>query len=121
MLSFCSGSKGIAVGSSVSQLFANIYLNELDYFVKHNLRKKFYLRYCDDFVVLDRSYKKIANSHKRIKDFLLERLKLQLHPQKTKLLRTNQGMDLAGFKTFYFYRLVKKKNHKLFRLNCETV
>jgi len=76
ILSVCPGDKGIAVGSPCSQLFANIYLNKLDYFIKHNLRKKFYLRYCDDFVVLDRSYKKLVDSRRKIEDFLNGYLKL---------------------------------------------
>lgn len=119
ILSISPGDKGIAVGSSVSQLFANIYLNKLDYFIKHNLGKKFYLRYCDDFVVLDRSYKKSVDSWRSIEDFLKVHLKLRLHPQKTKCVRTNQGVDLVGFKVFYFHRLVKRKNHRRFRRNLK--
>lgn len=44
--------KGLPLGNVTSQLFANIYLNELDQWVKHVLRRKYYLRYCDDFVIL---------------------------------------------------------------------
>ena len=107
------------MGSPCSQLFANIYLNKLDYLVKHNLGKKFYLRYYDDFVVLDRSYRELADSRKKIEDFLKGHLKLQLHPQKTKYLRTNQGVDLVGFRVFYFHRLVRRKNHRRFRRNLK--
>ena len=44
--------KGIPIGNYTSQYFANIYLNELDYFVKHKLKIKYYIRYMDDFVLL---------------------------------------------------------------------
>ena len=49
----------------------------------------------------------------------LPHLKLQLHPQKTKYLRTNQGVDLVGFRVFYFHRLVRRKNHCRFRRNLK--
>jgi RNA-directed DNA polymerase len=43
------------LGNLTSQFFANVYLNELDYFVKHKLRAKYYIRYVDDFVILNSS------------------------------------------------------------------
>ncbi len=46
--------KGMPVGNLTSQFFANVYLNELDRFVKHKLKAKYYIRYVDDFVVLHR-------------------------------------------------------------------
>ena len=44
--------KGLPIGNLNSQFFANVYLNALDQFVKHKLRCKYYLCYCDDFVLL---------------------------------------------------------------------
>lgn len=44
---------GLPIGNVTSQLFANVYLNKLDYFIKHNLRAAYYIRYCDDFIILD--------------------------------------------------------------------
>lgn len=44
--------KGIPIGNYTSQYFANIYLNELDHFIKEDLKIKYYLRYMDDFVLL---------------------------------------------------------------------
>ena len=46
------GSKGIPIGNLTSQLFANVYLNELDQFIKHGLKVKKYARYTDDFVIV---------------------------------------------------------------------
>ena len=50
--------KGLPIGNLTSQFFANVYLNELDQFVKHNLKAKFYVRYVDDFVILGRNREK---------------------------------------------------------------
>lgn len=52
--------KGMPLGNLTSQFFANVYLNELDRFVKHVLRAKFYIRYVDDFVLLDSSREKLV-------------------------------------------------------------
>ena len=48
--------KGMPLGNLTSQFFANLYLNELDQFIKHKLRAKYYIRYVDDFVILDSNY-----------------------------------------------------------------
>ncbi|MFH1889353.1 MAG: reverse transcriptase domain-containing protein [Nanoarchaeota archaeon] len=47
--------KGMPLGNLTSQFFANVYLNELDQFVKNKLGAKYYIRYVDDFVLLDSS------------------------------------------------------------------
>lgn len=49
---------GIPIGNLTSQLFANIYLNQLDHFVKECLRIKWYARYMDDFLIIhpDKNY-----------------------------------------------------------------
>ena len=49
-----SGSVGIPLGNATSQLFANIYLHKLDDFIKQELRERYYLRYCDDFIILSK-------------------------------------------------------------------
>jgi retron-type reverse transcriptase len=115
ILSVCPGDKGIAVGSPCSQLFANIYLNKLDYFIKHNLRNKFYLRYADDFVVLNNKLKPLQETKQKIEVFLRQSLHLELNQDKTKIISTNKGVDLLGYKIFYFHRLIRKRNLKNFK------
>ncbi len=95
--------KGIPIGSPLSQLFANIYLNELDYFVKQSLKEKFYLRYADDFVVLNNRLKPLKTCKQKIETFLKQALDLELNPDKTRIVSTNKGVDLLGYKVFYFY------------------
>ncbi|MFA4952968.1 MAG: reverse transcriptase domain-containing protein [Candidatus Pacearchaeota archaeon] len=58
---FESNNKGMPLGNLTSQFFANIYLNELDYFVKHQLKAKYYIRYVDDFILLNSSRKELLS------------------------------------------------------------
>jgi len=76
------GKKGIPIGNLTSQLFANIYLNELDQFVKHHLKVKYYCRYVDDFVLLHQGRSQLKKWRAEIKEFLENKLQLEIHPQK---------------------------------------
>jgi len=100
------------LGNLTSQFFANVYLNELDYFIKHKLRAKSYVRYVDDFVVLHNSKEQLEKWKEEIHSFLKEKLKLELHPQKSKIVPLSRGIDFVGFKNFYYFRLLRKRNIK---------
>jgi retron-type reverse transcriptase len=73
------------LGNLTSQFFANVYLNELDYFVKHELKAKFYIRYVDDFIILHNSKRHLEDWKSKINEFLIEKLKIELHPCKSKV------------------------------------
>ena len=73
------GRKGLPIGNLTSQFFANVYLNELDQFVKHRLKCKYYLRYCDDFVMLFEERDKLLKWKAEVELFLADRLKLRLN------------------------------------------
>ncbi|MBU2615845.1 MAG: reverse transcriptase/maturase family protein [Nanoarchaeota archaeon] len=108
--------KGMPLGNLTSQFFANIYLNELDQFVKHQLRAKYYIRYVDDFVLLDSSRKQLLIRGGAIENFLSEHLKLELHPQKYKIISLSKGVDFVGFRNFYYFKLIKRRNvRKIFK------
>ncbi|MBI4895783.1 MAG: hypothetical protein HY831_04800 [Candidatus Aenigmarchaeota archaeon] len=107
--------KGMPLGNLTSQFFANVYLNELDYFIKHQLKAKYYIRYVDDFVLLDRSKQVLEEQMKQISDFLQDKLKLELHPDKSKIFPIYQGTSFLGFRVFYHHRLLKKSNIRHFR------
>ncbi len=102
--------KGMPLGNLTSQFFANIYLNELDYFIKHKLRIKYYLRYVDDFVILHNSKEKLNKINNTINRFLKIDLKLGLHPDKSKILILKDGISFLGFRNFYYHKLLKKSN-----------
>lgn len=101
---------GMPLGNLTSQFFANVYLNELDYVIKHKLKIKYYLRYVDDFVVLHESKNQLESWKERIDEFLRQELKIELHPQKSRIIPLSQGADFVGFRNFYHYRLLRKRN-----------
>jgi len=102
-------SKGIPLGNITSQLFANVYLNELDKFIKHKLRIKYYIRYCDDFVILSQDKKYLENLIPPIDDFLENNLKLFLHPDKISIRKYHQGIDFLGYVSFPYHEVLRTK------------
>ena len=98
------------LGNLTSQFFANIYLNELDQFVKQELKVKCYIRYVDDFVVMDNSLKKLEEWKKLIGSFLQEHLHLDLHPDKSKIIPAQRGIDFLGLKFFPRHKIMRKRN-----------
>src|SRR3989338_584541 len=102
--------RGMPLGSHTSQFFANLYLNELDQFVKHELKIKYYIRYVDDFVILHRSKEVLEIYKNKINEFLISDLKLQLHPDKSNIIPLSNGVPLLGFRVFYHHRLLRKKS-----------
>ncbi len=98
------------LGNLTSQFFANVFLNELDQYVKHTLKASYYVRYMDDFVVLDRSKKQLQIYQQKIDEFLTTRLSLQLHPSKSKIVLAQNGTEFLGMRIFLHHKLLKKKN-----------
>lgn len=108
--------KGLPLGNLTSQLFANVYLNELDQFIKMTLRAKYYIRYCDDFVILDRDRELLGSYIEKIGDFLAGNLTMQLHPRKVSVKKYHQGVDFLGFLCFPHYRILRTKTKlRMFR------
>jgi len=113
---------GLPIGNYSSQFFANLYLNELDQFIKRKLKCKHYIRYVDDFIFLDRDKEKLKFWRDEIDNFLKEYLKLKLSSQKTKIQPIKSGIDFLGYFVKPDYILVRKKvvsrlKNKLYRLN----
>lgn len=105
--------KGMPIGNLTSQLFANVYLNELDCFIKHKLRAKYYMRYMDDFVLMDKSGDKLLDWKYRINDFL-KTIKLELHAEKSRMFPLHEGIGFLGYRIFCHYKLLKKSNLRAF-------
>jgi RNA-directed DNA polymerase len=89
--------KGLPLGNLTSQLFANIYLNPLDRFIKENLHTQKYLRYVDDFALFSNDFNFLKLARTEIIDFL-GTLRLKLHPIKTQLSETRYGANFVGFR-----------------------
>ena len=107
--------KGMPLGNLTSQFFANVYLNELDYYVKHVLKSKYYIRYVDDFVILHESKRQLEIWKEQIDIFLREKLKIELHPQKSRIIPISRGIDFVGFRNLYHCKLLRKRNVKNMR------
>jgi len=104
-----TGNIGIPLGNVTSQLFANLYLNELDDFVKQTLREKYYLRYSDDFIILSNDRFHLKNLIDAIRKFLAENLRLELHPKKVIIRKLGQGIDFVGYVLFERYVLARAR------------
>ena len=104
--------RGIPLGNLTSQIFANIYLNELDRFVKHSLNTRYYLRYADDFIILDSDTRHLKFYLEFIRGFLQNSLKLELHPQKIALRKLSWGIDFCGYIVLPHYKLVRTKTRR---------
>lgn len=107
--SFSSGTtgKGLPLGNLTSQLLVNIYMNEFDQFMKHQLRAKYYLRYADDFVILSADRRWLESVLIEAEAFLAARLKLQLHPDKVFIKTLASGIDFLGWVHFPDHRVLR--------------
>lgn len=114
------GGIGMPLGNLTSQFFANVYLNELDQFVKHILKVRHYIRYVDDFVLLYPSQGYLRNCKDQIKQFLKFKLKIELHPEKSKIIFLNRGVDFLGLRIFPHHTILRKKNLRKFKRKLEV-
>lgn len=106
---------GLPIGSLTSQFFANVYLNELDQFVKHTLKARAYLRYVDDFCLLADDPATLLGWKAQIEAFLHERLRLTQHPHKVVLQRSAQGVDFLGQIVFPHHSLMRQRSVRALR------
>lgn len=107
-----SFSPGIPLGNFTSQLFANVYLDSFDHFVKEQLGCKTYLRYCDDFLLAHSSRDWLIYCASECEQFLDERLCLTLHPRKLMLRPFHQGIDWLGCVLYPGYRLLRPSTRR---------
>ena len=106
--------KGMPIGALTSQLCANVYLNTLDHFVKECIGAKRYLRYMDDFLVIENDKKTLWSDLADIKWFLDTQLRLTLNP-KTQIYPASRGIDFAGYRTWSTHIKPRKRNVKAAR------
>jgi RNA-directed DNA polymerase len=99
---------GLPIGNLVSQLSANVYLHELDFYIKHTLGCGGYLRYMDDFVIFDDSRNSLDQIKKYIRNFLQEKLCLTLSEEKSKIYETSNGVEFCGFRCYPGFAKIKK-------------
>lgn len=104
--------KGVPIGNLTSQLFANVYMNEFDQFMKHTVKAKHYARYTDDFVVVADNEQYLIDLLKPVSDFLGEHLKLSLHPNKVSVHKLHNGADYLGYVVLPHYKRLRTKTRR---------
>jgi len=98
---------GLPLGNLTSQLFANVYMNPLDQWVKHELKCKYYIRYADDFIFLSPNKAELTKLIPSISKFLREQLRLDLHPNKVYIRTVASGVDFLGWVHFPDHRVLR--------------
>lgn len=111
--------KGIPIGNLTSQLMANIYLNELDQFLKRKLSVKYYMRYMDDFVILGQDKEELNSLLHIIEEFLDKNLKLKLN-NKTCLRPIDLGLEFLGYRIWWSHIKLKKKTSLRMKRNLKN-
>jgi retron-type reverse transcriptase len=107
-----SPSKGLPLGNLTSQLLVNVYMNEFDQYMKNELRVKYYIRYADDFVILHQDKECLFKVLGKIENFLKEKLKLLLHPDKVSIKTISSGVDFLGWVHFFDHRVLRTTTKK---------
>lgn len=103
---------GLPLGNLTSQLFANVYMNELDQFVKQELKITGYIRYVDDFVLMHQDKELLLDCFQKIDVFIRERLLLKIHPKKIILKTYASGIDYLGYVCFPNHRILRTKTKR---------
>ena len=106
---------GLPIGNYTSQFFANVYLDQLDQFVKHELKAARYLRYVDDLVLIDANPEKLLLAEQKIAEFLKNRLQLELNPRSRRFGRVENGIDAFGYIVFCQHRYLRRRTARRFQ------
>lgn len=101
--------RGLPIGNLASQFFSNVYLNELDQFVKHQLRARYYVRYSDDFVLLHEEKETLLDWKAEVKEFLQFQLRLLLNERRQSFESLKNGVDFLGYIVRPDYLLVRRR------------
>ncbi len=115
---------GMPIGNLTSQLWANIYLHELDKYVKHQVKAQHYVRYMDDFVIAHPDKDWLHDARKKIEAYLMDvlRLKTNSKTQVFPVSKTNgRGLDFLGFHIWPTHRRLRKDSIKRMRRSLKTL
>ena len=104
------GGKNVPIGNLTSQWFGNLYMNELDQYVKHTLKHSAYIRYCDDFLFFHNDKGALNTIARLVEDYVGSVLKLRL--SKCDLFPVSRGVDFLGYRHFRDYILLRKRTAK---------
>lgn len=102
---------GIPIGNLTSQLFANIYLNEMDRFIKEDEHVPYYFRFMDDFIILDYDKSNLHSLLSKISHYIETNLKLEFN-NKTIIGKVNNGIDFVGYIHYNGHKRIKPTTFK---------
>ena len=106
----CGGDKNVPIGNLTSQWFGNVFLNELDHFVKEQLKWRDYIRYCDDFCLFGNDKLALHDAANKISDFINNNLGLIF--SKSMVYPVRRGFDFIGYRHFRKFILLRKSTAK---------
>ena len=118
--------RGLPIGNLTSQFLANLYLNELDQYVKHTLSCRHYLRYMDDFVLFGNDRAVLEEQQSRVEQYCSQKLALTLH-EKGGVKTHSEGLGFLGFRIFRTHkrikgpaltRFIRKARHRWREVGC---
>lgn len=115
------GNTNTPIGNYLSQYFSNIYMSDFDHWIKEEKRMCYYIRYCDDGVILHKSRGVLMNLLMEIDEYLREELDLTLNPKTTILSVDRQGIDFLGYRTFRDHILLRKTSLKNFKRRVRDI
>ncbi len=112
---------GLPLGNLTSQLLVNVYMNEFDQYMKHELKAKHYIRYTDDFVCLSHDPDHLESLLLQIRLLLQEHLRLELHPDKVSIATASSGVDFLGWIHFSDHRVLRTATkQRMFRVLADN-
>jgi len=103
---------GVPLGNLLSQLFANVYMNEFDQYCKRKLSIKYYVRYADDVIAIVKNKEESLRILELMKEFFTDHLSLETHDSKTRIFPISQGVNAYGFKIHKTHRLLRNDSKK---------
>jgi len=111
-----SSTCGLPIGNLTSQFFANVYLNPLDQFIKHKLKCRHYMRYCDDLIILGETKEELEEIREKVEEFINDELNLELNEKITRIANVNNGIDFLGYIIRKRHILVRRRTVNNLRL-----
>lgn len=109
---------GIPIGNYTSQFFANIYLNELDKYVKQELKVKYYIRYMDDIILLVKTKEECIYLKQQIYEFITKNLNLDYN-KKSRYYPSNMGVNFCGYRIYETHKLLRERSKKKIKKNIK--
>lgn len=111
-VSFPERRTGLPIGSVTSQLFANLYLDALDHYIKEQLRVRYYLRYTDDLLVLHNSPAVLRDVLRVVRTWVWEERRLTLHPRKVSIRKLTHGVDFLGYVVLPRHKVLRTRTRR---------